>query len=97
MEAAVVILTDPQISTITNLARPLRPKEPAAFMAALFEDLLMRRNEVGEGELGRTLRDLQRRYFQPPTDAEAGLGNYGAQWPSRKVASRIRAGGLARP
>jgi hypothetical protein len=33
----------------------------------------MRRDEVGDGELGRTLRDLQRRYFQPPSDAAIRL------------------------
>jgi hypothetical protein len=28
---------------------------------------MRRHGEVGDGELGRTRRDLQRRYFQPPT------------------------------
>jgi hypothetical protein len=60
-------LTDSQITAITNLARPLAPPERAGFFAELFETLLMRRNEVGDGELSRTLRDLQRRHFQPPT------------------------------
>jgi hypothetical protein len=35
-------------------------------MAALFQDLIMRRDEVGDGELGRVLRDLQRKHFKPP-------------------------------
>ena len=35
-------------------------------MAALCQDLLNRRAEVGDGELGRTLRYLQHRYFAPP-------------------------------
>jgi hypothetical protein len=55
-----------QVAAITSVTRPLQPKERTAFMAALFQGLLHRRNEMGDGELGRTLRDLQRRYFTPP-------------------------------
>jgi len=42
-----------------------RLAERAAFMAAL-EALFTGRSGVGDGELGRTLRDLQRQYFKPP-------------------------------
>jgi hypothetical protein len=49
-------------------------------MASLFELLLNRREEIGEGELGRTRRDLQRRYFTPPSDEEAGMGKYESRW-----------------
>jgi hypothetical protein len=34
-------------------------------MAALFEALLNYREQVGDGELGRLLRDLQHRHFTP--------------------------------
>jgi hypothetical protein len=37
----------------------------------------MRRDAVGDGELGR-LRDLQHRYFQPPSDAAIRLENHEA-------------------
>jgi hypothetical protein len=56
-----------------NVSRPLRPNERTAFLAALFLDLIMRRDEVGDGELGRTLRDLQRKHFQPPSDQDVSL------------------------
>jgi hypothetical protein len=44
-------------------------------MPALFETLLAWRSgyAMGDGELGRTLRDLQRKHFQPPNDADAGV------------------------
>jgi hypothetical protein len=71
-----IVLSDQQISHILLACRPLRPEERAAFIAALFEDLLMRRDEVGDGELGRTLRDLQYRYFRPPSDAAIRLENH---------------------
>jgi hypothetical protein len=66
----MVLLTDAQVSAITNAARPLQPAERAAFLAALLEALLMHRDEIGDGELGRMLRDLQRRHFVPPTETE---------------------------
>jgi hypothetical protein len=69
--AMSIALSDTQVDHILLVSRPLAPTERAAFMARLFEDLLNRREEVGDGELGRMLRDLQRRYFQPPSDAEA--------------------------
>jgi hypothetical protein len=68
----MLVLSDSQIAQIALVARPLRPAERVTFMAALFQDLIMRREvgEVGDGELGRTLRELQRKYFVPPTDRE---------------------------
>jgi hypothetical protein len=64
-----IALSDTQVDHILLVSRPLQPQERAAFMAQLLEELLNRRagEEVGDGELGRLLRDLQRRYFQPPT------------------------------
>jgi hypothetical protein len=81
--AMSIALSDAQIAQILLVSRPLQPKERTAFMAALLEDLLMRRDEIGDGELGRLLRDLQRKHFRPPTDEESGSGNYGARWPQR--------------
>jgi hypothetical protein len=69
--AMSISLTDAQTDAITNLARPLQPKERTGFLAELFETLLMRRDEVGDGELGRLLRDLHHRHFRPPTVDEA--------------------------
>jgi hypothetical protein len=71
-----IALSDTQIAQILTVSRPLQPQERTAFMAALFQDLLNRREEVGDGELGRTLRDLQHRHFKPPTPDE--ISNYGA-------------------
>jgi hypothetical protein len=66
-------LTDSQITAITNLARPLAPPQRAGFFAELFETLLMRRDAVGDGELGRLLRDLHCRHFRPPSDETTGV------------------------
>jgi hypothetical protein len=75
-----ILLTDAQTDAITNLARPLAPPERAGFFAELFETLLMRRNEVGDGELGRLLRELHCRHFRPPSDEAAGLSRRVSRW-----------------
>jgi hypothetical protein len=82
-----ITLTDAQTDAITNLARPLAPPERAGFFAELFETLLMRRNEVGDGELGRLLRDLHCRHFRPPSDEEAGLHRV-PRWQHKLTQSR---------
>ena len=73
-----IALSDSQIDQILFVSRPLRPAERSEFMGALFEALIMRRDELGDGALHRTLRDLQQKHFQPPTDAEAGM--LGTRW-----------------
>ena len=60
----MVVITDKQQDAILGAARPLQPSERQPFMAALFEALVARRDEIGDGELGRTLRELQRKYFR---------------------------------
>src|SRR6516162_3994448 len=75
-----ISLTDAQTDAITDLARPLQPNERAGFFAELFETLLMRRDEVGDGELGRLLRDLHCRHFRPPSDEAAGLRRRVSRW-----------------
>jgi hypothetical protein len=77
--AMSLALLDQQVDHIQLVSRPLQPTERAAFLATLFEQLLSYREQVGDGELGRLLRDLQRRHFTPPAideriGAPAGRG-----------------------
>jgi hypothetical protein len=58
-------LTDAQTTAIVHATRPLQGHERAAFLAAP-EALLADRTEIGDGELHRALRDLQRKHFRPP-------------------------------
>jgi hypothetical protein len=63
--------TDSQLDEIFRVAAPLNPAE----RAALLEDLartLRQAPHLGDGLLYRTLRDLQRRYFTPPSVGRAG-------------------------
>jgi hypothetical protein len=68
----VITLTDKQTDAIIHATRPLQPSERAAFLAALVA-LFADRNEIGDGELGRALRDLQQQHFRPPTATETGM------------------------
>jgi hypothetical protein len=56
-----MILTDAQATAIVHATRPLQATERAAFLAAL-EVIFAGRSDVGDGELGRALRDLQRKF-----------------------------------
>ena len=58
-------LTGTQMTAVLNAARPLSPSQRSAFLAALAIQF-SGRSEVGDGELGRALRELQREHFDPP-------------------------------
>jgi hypothetical protein len=64
-------LSDQQLTALMTAARPLQPLERSAFLAALAV-LLRGRDEVGDGELYRSIKQLQREHFKPPTDTETG-------------------------
>jgi len=60
-----MILTHAQQTAITHATRPLQQTERRALLAAL-EASFAGGTEIGNGELGRTLRELQRKHFRPP-------------------------------
>ena len=72
-------LSDEQLDAITSATRPLQPQERQAFLAAL-GIMFQGRDEIGDGELARALRDVQREHFRPPTETEVG----------RKVARHLK-------
>jgi hypothetical protein len=58
-------LTDAQLDQVTNATRPMEPHQRSALLAAL-PYVFAGRSEIGDGELARALRDLQREHFVPP-------------------------------
>ena len=70
----MVTLSDSQIASILNALRPLQASERTQFQAALLEALLYHRDEIGDGTIGRLVRDLQKKYFQPPPDEQPSGG-----------------------
>ena len=79
----MIVLDDSQVAVITSLAGPLQAPERQAFMSALFEQLLSWRSgyRIGDGELHRVLRELQRAYFKPPETEESRLSCYSRHGP----------------
>jgi hypothetical protein len=64
-------LSDTQQSTVMHATAQLDRYQRQAFMIAL-NKLFAGRSEIGDGELYRTLRDLQREHFKYPKAAEVG-------------------------
>jgi hypothetical protein len=58
-------LTDEQYDALINALRPLQTVERQQLLGAL-NVMFEGRCDVGDGELGRALRTLQREYFRPP-------------------------------
>jgi hypothetical protein len=66
-------LTDAQITTVMQLARPLSPDQRSAFVELLAAKLNGCR-EIGDGALYQVCRDLQRELFSPPLETEPHHG-----------------------
>ena len=58
-------LTAAQEIAVIYASRPLQPQERAAFLDEL-KARLANRSEVGDGELFRAMRELQRKHLKPP-------------------------------
>jgi hypothetical protein len=61
-------LTDSELDAVFAAARPLRPRDRAAFLNALAAELHGR--EIGPGSLGRAIAIVQKRFYDPPLAAE---------------------------
>src|SRR5215510_8793663 len=66
MEPAMPLaLTDDQLCAVMNAAQPLLPADPVLFLedvAAALADV----TEIGDGQVARIAREMQRRYFRAP-------------------------------
>jgi hypothetical protein len=69
-------LTDAQITTIMRIARPLSPPQRTAFLEMLAAKLNGQR-ELGDGEVYRLCRELQRQHFDPPIIDRGIASKYG--------------------
>ena len=58
-------LSDAQITTVMQLARPLLPNQRTAFLEMLATKL-RGRTDLGDGALYRLCRELQQEVFDPP-------------------------------
>jgi hypothetical protein len=63
-------LGDSEITTIMQLARPLPPRQRAAFLEMVTAKLAECDASLGEGAIYHLCRELQRELFSPPLEAE---------------------------
>jgi hypothetical protein len=75
MPAPPLALSDSEIATIMQLARPLLPAQRVAFLEMLAARLNGQR-ELGDGAIYRLCRELQRQYFRPPQFDSDNGGKY---------------------
>ena len=79
MQPQPLRLTDSELDAVFAAARPLAPHLRDEFLQAV-ADALSGQHELGPGVVFRILRDLQKRYFDPPdtsTDDMIRHGGYG--------------------
>jgi hypothetical protein len=62
-------LTDAQLDAIFSAAKPLAVQDRDAFLQAVAEALQEYR-EIGDGDVARTVRVVQRRFFDPPLSTD---------------------------
>jgi len=63
--AVPISLSDDQlVATITNAAQPLNPRDRTRFIEAVASRL--RGQELGDGVVGRSCRELQAQFLRPP-------------------------------
>jgi hypothetical protein len=66
----LVICPDEQMTMIYRASDALLPPDRPAFLSAL-ADRLRGEPIVGDGSIGRAIRELQRQYLRPPLKTEA--------------------------
>jgi hypothetical protein len=58
-------LSDDELKILMSAAAPLEPKARIEFLRAVAAELATH-SELGDGLVARVVRELQRRYFDPP-------------------------------
>jgi hypothetical protein len=66
-------LTDEQMNAVMRGAAPLRPQDRDAYLRQVAEQL-RGQEPLGDGLVGRVVRDVQRRFWDPPQFATGAPG-----------------------
>ena len=67
----MISLSDDQLSMVMHAAEPLDPAMRSAFLAALAA-LLSTAGEIGDGTIGRAIRELRHEFHQPLSVSRSG-------------------------
>jgi hypothetical protein len=68
-----ISLTDDQLSTVMRATEPLDPHRRSAFLSALAQMLRSEPQPIGDGALGRAIRQLQHEFHDPLSVAAGPL------------------------
>jgi hypothetical protein len=68
-----IALSDAQLDAIFAAARPLAVRDRDGFLQAVAEQLHGRR-DLGDGDVDRAIRAVQRRFFDPPLSVHRRIG-----------------------
>jgi hypothetical protein len=68
-------LTDPQLDAIHRAAWPLAPHDRGPFLEAV-ATALAQEQTIGDGVVYRVAMQVQRKFWTPPVEGNAGLGKY---------------------
>jgi hypothetical protein len=75
----VISFTDDQLRAIQSAATPLDRFIRSAFLESVAV-YFRGRDSVGDGELGRALRELQREFLAPPRTMKGARAHYGGSF-----------------
>ena len=73
----VVSLSDTELTAIMDAARPLAPGDRDAFLRSVAAELAQYPDELGPGVVHRLVREVQRRYFDPPSFVGCSAPRFG--------------------
>jgi hypothetical protein len=73
----LISLDDDAVAAVMNAAQPLAPKDRSAFLHDVAAELGKHPGELGAGLIHRVVREVQHRYFNPPSlNGNAGVGRW---------------------
>jgi hypothetical protein len=77
MGADMISLTDEQLDAVLAAARPLAVEDRDPFIRAIAHELEQHNGSIGPGTVHRCIRDVQKRFFDPPDfTGSAGIGKW---------------------
>jgi hypothetical protein len=73
----MISLDDAELTAVMNAAQPLAPQDRSAFLHDVAAELAKHPGELGAGFIHRVVREVQHRYFNPPSlNGNAGVGRW---------------------
>jgi hypothetical protein len=82
-----VVLSRPQFVQVVNAAAPLYPLDRDLFISAVAAEL-EGRSIIGDGDVGRAIREVQPRFAHPEPPAAASISRWDRERPKFERSSK---------